>query len=98
MIPQGQFVVNSKDAHLNEVRKMAQGVGVGAYVVDADRIAIDLIGTPTVSTIMLGALAGASGFVSADSLESSVRERFSGNMGDVNAKMIRMGFKEVHQV
>jgi pyruvate ferredoxin oxidoreductase gamma subunit/2-oxoisovalerate ferredoxin oxidoreductase gamma subunit len=98
MIPNGQFVVNSKDEHSNDVRRMAQSVGVAAYVVDADKIAIDLIGTPTVSTIMLGALAGASGFVSADSLESSVRERFHGNMGDVNAKMIRMGFKEVHQI
>ena len=98
MVPKGQFVVNSKDEHSNDVRKMAQGVGVDAYVIDADKIAVDLIGTPTVSTIMLGALAGASGFVSADSLESSVRDRFHGNMGDVNAKMIRMGFKEVHKI
>ena len=98
MISNGQLVVNSKDERSNEVRKIGNDVGVHAYVVDADRIAIELIGSPTVSTIMLGALAGASGFVSADSLESSVRERFHGNMGDVNAKMIRMGFKEVHGI
>ncbi len=98
MIPRGQLVVNSKDERAGEVVKMGQDVGVDAYVVDADKIAMDLIGSRTVSTIMLGALAGASGFVSADSLESSVRERFHGNMGDVNAKMIRMGFKEVHKI
>jgi 2-oxoacid:acceptor oxidoreductase gamma subunit (pyruvate/2-ketoisovalerate family) len=98
MIPRGQLVVNSKDERSGEVVKRGQDVGVDAYVVDADKIAIELIGSPTVSTIMLGALASASGFVSVDSLESSVRERFHGNMGDVNAKMIRMGFKEVHRI
>lgn len=98
MVPKGQLIVNSKDERSAEVGKMGKDVGVDVYVVDADRIAIDLIGSPTVSTIMLGALAGASGFVSADSLESSVRERFHGNMAEVNAKMIRMGFKEVHQI
>jgi pyruvate ferredoxin oxidoreductase gamma subunit len=98
MISEGQLVVNSKDESSSEVRKMGNDVGVQAFVVDADRIAIDLIGSRTVSTIMLGALAGAAGFVSADSLESSVRERFHGNMSDVNAKMIRMGFKEVHRI
>jgi pyruvate ferredoxin oxidoreductase gamma subunit len=95
MVAKGQLVVNSKKESSAEVKKMAEEVGVNAYVIDADRIAIDLIGSPTVSTVMLGALAGASGFVAADSLESSVRERFRENMGEVNAKMIRMGFKEV---
>ena len=90
--------MNSKEERSAEVKKMGKEANIGVYVVDADRIAIDLIGSPTVSTIMLGALASASGFVSVDSLESSVRERFHGNMGEVNAKMIRMGFKEVHQI
>jgi Pyruvate/2-oxoacid:ferredoxin oxidoreductase gamma subunit len=67
------------------------------YVIDASRIAMELIGSPTVSTIMLGALASASGFVSIDALESVVKQRFHGNMGEVNAKMVRMGFKEVRQ-
>jgi pyruvate ferredoxin oxidoreductase gamma subunit len=98
MIPKGQFVVNSKNERSPEAKKMGMEVGADVYVLDANRIAIDLIGSPTVSTIMLGALAGASGFVSVDSLEHSVRERFHGNMGDVNAKMIRMGFKEVHKI
>ena len=98
MVPKGQLVVNSVGKSSAEVKKMGKDVGVDVYLVDADQIAVDLIGSPTVSTIMLGALAGASGFVTADSLESSVRERFHGNMGDVNAKMIRMGFKEVHKV
>ena len=98
MVAGGQLVVNSKEERSAEVKTMGKEADIGVYVVDADRIAIDLIGSPTVSTIMLGALARASGFVSVDSLESSVRERFHGNMAEVNAKMIRMGFKEVHQI
>jgi Pyruvate/2-oxoacid:ferredoxin oxidoreductase gamma subunit len=90
--------VNSKSENSAEAKKMGDDIGVGVYVIDADRIAIDLIGSPTVSTIMLGALAGASGFVTVDSLESSVRERFHGNIGEVNAQMVRMGFKEVTQI
>ena len=97
MVAQGQLVVNCKDERSADVRKMGDGAGVSVYVIDADHIAMDLLGSPTVSTIMLGALANASGFVTADSLESNVRERFHGNMADVNAKMIRAGFKEVHQ-
>lgn len=94
----GQLVVNSKDERSAELRKVGEEAGVSVYVVDADRIGMDLIGSPTVSTIMLGALANASGFVSVDSLESTVRQRFHGNLGEVNAKMIRMGFKEVQVI
>jgi Pyruvate/2-oxoacid:ferredoxin oxidoreductase gamma subunit len=47
---------------------------------------------------MLGALAGASGYVTVESLETVVKQRFHGAMGETNAKMIRAGFKEVHQI
>jgi pyruvate ferredoxin oxidoreductase gamma subunit len=97
MVSGGQLVVNCKEPG-TELEKMGDTSGVSVYVVDADQIAMDLIGSPTVSTIMLGALAGASEFVTADSLESTVKERFHGDMGEVNAKMIRMGFKEVHKI
>ena len=98
MVSGGQIVVNAVDSRAPEIKKMAEAVGVSTFLVDANKIGIELLGTPTVSTIMLGALAGASGVITADSLESTVRERFHGKMGDTNAKMIRMGFKEVHKV
>jgi len=59
---------------------------------------MELMGSPTVSTIMLGALAGASGLVTADSLESTVRQRFRGDLGEINAKMVRIGLKEVRRI
>jgi Pyruvate/2-oxoacid:ferredoxin oxidoreductase gamma subunit len=36
--------------------------------------------------------------VTVESLESVVKERFHGAMGETNAKMIRSGYKEVHQI
>ena len=98
IVPQGRFVVNATGEATAAVKKLSEGSKTTSYVVDASRIATELIGTPTVSTIMLGALASISGLVTIDSLESVVKQRFHGEMGEVNAKMIRLGFKEVHQV
>ena len=94
----GFFVVNSGEKTIGAVKKVGDGAQVSSYAVDASKIAVELIGTPTVSTIMLGALAGASGYVTMESLESVVKQRFHGAMGETNAKMIRSGFKEVHQL
>lgn len=96
LVAKGQFVVNSGQAS-PELKKVAGDVDVSTFIVDASRIAMELMGTPTVSTVMLGALAGASGFVSVDSLQKCVLQRFKGKVGEVNAEMIRKGFKEVHQ-
>jgi len=94
----GYFVVNSGEKTASAVKKAGDDANVSSYAVDASKIAVELIGTPTVSTIMLGALAGASGYVTVESLESVVKQRFHGPMGETNAKMIRAGFKEVRQL
>jgi pyruvate ferredoxin oxidoreductase gamma subunit len=98
MVSKGFFVVNSPSETLQDVKRVGEEAKVVSYAIDASKIAIELIGTPTVSTIMLGALASASGFVSVESLESVVKQRFHGEMGETNAKMVRSGFKEVHEV
>jgi pyruvate ferredoxin oxidoreductase gamma subunit len=98
MVPGGFLVVNSTDKMLAKLKGISEEAKVAPYAIDASKIATDLIGAPTVSTIMLGALAGVSGFVSVDSLESVVRQRFHGEMGETNARMVRSGFKEVHEV
>lgn len=98
LAPNGDFIVNSPVQASSAVKKMGDESKASAWVLDASQIATELIGTPTVSTIMLGALACATGCVSIDALESAVKQRFHGNLGDVNAKMIRLGFKEVKQI
>lgn len=98
LVQQGHFVVNSTEQDLPVVKKLTDESQARGFLVDASRIATELIGTPTVSTIMLGALASASGYIGVEALEAAVKQRFSGNMGEVNAKMIRLGFKEVKQI
>jgi len=98
LVPKGFLVVNSGEKTAAGVKKVGNEAGVTTYAIDASKIAVELIGTPTVSTIMLGALAGASGYVTVESLESVVRQRFQGSVGETNAKMIRSGFKEVRQL
>jgi 2-oxoacid:acceptor oxidoreductase gamma subunit (pyruvate/2-ketoisovalerate family) len=98
IVKNGKLVVNWPEENTEELKKIGDKAGASTLFLNANRIAVDLIGTPTVSTIMLGALAQASGFVSIDSLETTVRDRFHGSMGETNAKMVRMGFKEVKQI
>ena len=98
LVPKGFLVINSDEKGSPAVKKVGDEAKATPYAIDASKIAVELIGTPTVSTIMLGALAGASGYVTVESLESVVKQRFHGAMGETNAKMIRSGFKEVHKL
>jgi len=98
MVTKGKLVVNWTKENMEELRKLGEKAGVSVSFVNANKIAMELIGSPTVSTIMLGALAQISGLVSVDALEATVKERFHGKMGEVNAKMVRMGFKEVKEI
>ena len=98
MVPNGKLVVNWTNENVDELKKIGEKAGVSTLCLNANRIATELIGSPTVSTIMLGALAQASGFVSMGALEKIVMERFHGSMGETNVEMVRMGFKEVKEI
>jgi len=98
MVTKGRLVVNWTRESTDELKGLGEKAGVSVSFVNANKIAMELIGSPTVSTIMLGALAQVSGLVSVDALETTVRQRFHGKMGETNAQMVRMGFKEVKGV
>ena len=98
MVANGKLVVNWTYETVDELKKIGEKAGVSTLCLNANRIAMELIGSPTVSTIMLGAIAQASGLVSIEALEKIVLERFHGSMGEANVKMVRMGFKEVRQI
>lgn len=98
LVSKGHFVVNTAEQDLPVVKRLSDESQARGSWVDASRIATELVGTPTVSTIMLGALASASGYIGVEALEAAVRQRFHGNLGEVNARMIRSGFKEVKQI
>ena len=92
--PTGQFVVNASE--LSGVKE-ANEDSFTTFLIDATKIASEL-GSKVVSTIMLGALGQVSSVVGREALESAVRRRFKGAVADLNAKMVEVGFREVHQI
>jgi len=56
------------------------------------RIALDIIGKPIMNTVMLGAFAGASGEVTADSIKHAVQDRFPGKVGEKNAEAVQSAY------
>jgi 2-oxoacid:acceptor oxidoreductase gamma subunit (pyruvate/2-ketoisovalerate family) len=85
----GKLVVNSpKDLGLKHE----------TTYIDATAIAVDILKTPITNTVMLGALAAATGLISLDSLEKGTRlilSRFSKDKLDLNIKAIKAGYEEV---
>ncbi len=60
--------------------------------IDATRISIDIIGKPIMNTVMLGAFAGASKEVTAESIKNAVRDRFPGEIGKKNADAVQRAY------
>lgn len=63
--------------------------------VPATELALEVIGRPIINTIMVGAFAGASGEISLDALERSVRERYPGELGEKEIAAMRKAFERV---
>jgi len=86
--PQGLIIVNSTEAPIRGKWRV--------WCVDATGIARKLglvvSGWPVVNTSMLGALARASGLVSVESVDKSIRSYFPGKLGDLNARAAREAF------
>ena len=59
-------------------------------VVDADKIALEVLGVPIVNTAMLGALVKVTGLVGLGSILEVIRGRFKGEAGEKNARAASM--------
>jgi 2-oxoacid:acceptor oxidoreductase gamma subunit (pyruvate/2-ketoisovalerate family) len=62
--------------------------------VDADKITNEIIGEVPPNVAMLGILAKATGCVSLDSLEKTIKVKMPGKAGELNAEACRRAFKE----
>ena len=60
--------------------------------INATVIAKEIIGRPIVNTTMMGAFAAVTGEVSLNSVIDVVKERFSGEVGEKNARAIRRAY------
>jgi len=86
----GLLVVNAKspEAVPTEIR-----VHYRIAMVDANRIAREVLGVPIVNTTMLGALLKASGMVAIESLGEPMKKRF-GKLADKNLAALRRAYDE----
>jgi len=81
----GMILINS-----DEKKKF----GFPTYTVDANRIAMTVLGKPIVNTVMLGAFAKATNLVSLKSLLEAIGERFEGVMIEKNVQAIKKAYEE----
>jgi pyruvate ferredoxin oxidoreductase gamma subunit len=63
--------------------------------VPATELALEIIEKPIINTIMVGALAAASGEIHLDALERSIRERYPGELGEKEIVAMREAFEQV---
>jgi len=62
------------------------------YTIDATTIALNNLGKPIVNTVMLGAFAKVTGIIKPESIISTIKARFKGELGEKNAKAIQEAF------
>lgn len=64
------------------------------YSLDANRIAMEVLGRPIVNTVMLGAFAKATRLISLENLIESIKERFRGEIREKNVMAVERAYKE----
>lgn len=90
---QGTAIVNTKSPP-DEVKRRLSVEGRVA-VVDATAIAIEELGVAITNTAILGAFVKTTGMIKLGSILEAMREKFSGKVGERNAKAAERAFKEV---
>ena len=84
----GMVIINTnKDVNLKTKAKVK--------TVDATGIALKVIGKPFVNTPMIGALVGATGLVSIDSVLNVIKERFSGEIAQKNIEAVKQTYERI---
>ncbi|MDD2439587.1 MAG: pyruvate ferredoxin oxidoreductase subunit gamma [Methanosarcinaceae archaeon] len=87
----GIIIINTKENPENLKLETKAKV----MTVDATKVAMEIIGRPIVNTVLLGAFAGATGEVEVESIKKAVKERFSGKVGEKNAKAIQEAYDRI---
>ena len=78
---------------INSDRKMKFN-NYRVYNLDANKIAMEVLGRPIVNTVMLGAFAKATNLVSLKNLVESISERFEGELKDKNVLAVERAYRE----
>ena len=83
--PDGKILLNTKE-HIDDKR---------VITIDGDSIAEKYIGLPITNTILLGALAGISGLVSLEEINSAIIQTMPKRLYEKNIPAVKAAFEEV---
>ncbi|AMM53883.1 pyruvate/ketoisovalerate ferredoxin oxidoreductase subunit gamma [Pyrococcus kukulkanii] len=89
----GIVIINtekSKEEVLEKLKKKPKKLAL----VDATTIALEVLGLPITNTAILGAVAKATGLVKVDSIKEAIKNTFSGELGEKNAKAAQEAFEK----
>lgn len=92
--PDGMVIINSKE----DPDDIDLGISFRTATVNATSIALEILKAPITNTAILGAFAKATGLITIESLESSIKEKFGGKLGERagerNALAARMAYEK----
>ncbi|MEB3825856.1 MAG: 2-oxoacid:acceptor oxidoreductase family protein [Desulfurococcales archaeon] len=92
--PNGVVVANTPLPPEKTARILKVKPGVKIGVIDATKLAMEVLKRPIVNTAMLGALVKTTGVVSLENVEKAIMEKFPGKIGELNRELIRRAYKE----
>ncbi len=93
----GIAVVNTKSGEIALKVKDARP-DVEVYVVDAEDIAMEVLGRPVVNTAVLGAFIKATGIVSPESVKRIIEDTFPGRLAELNWRAVEMAMGSVKRL
>ncbi|MFA5047443.1 MAG: pyruvate ferredoxin oxidoreductase subunit gamma [Patescibacteria group bacterium] len=67
--------------------------GLKIKTINANGLALELLGKPIINTILLGAFASLSGLIELSGVEKAIRERFNPELAEKNVLAAKKGFK-----
>lgn len=90
----GLIVINSEQP----AAEFGVREGYRVVTVPATELALEIVGKPIINTIMVGAFAAASGQIHLEALEKSIRERYPGELGEMEIVAMGKAFELVGTV
>jgi 2-oxoisovalerate ferredoxin oxidoreductase gamma subunit len=87
------IIINSTEAP-SALRESLRVVKGKIWTVDATGIALKILGAPITNTAMLGAVAHATGIVTLEGIQKTLKGRFRPDLADKNFSVINEAYKE----
>lgn len=86
------YVINSKRSKEELINDTAFKDIKDLVVIDGTKIALEMLGAPIVNTVLLGAMVGATGMVSIDSVEKAIDDMMGQNLREINKAAVKKAY------